>query len=259
MASKQWKIADFGLTSPGTTLQPIATKDGRGSPCYRAPELILDPHMSYTKKVDIWSVGCILYEICTDQQAFNSDMAALDYMQTKAKCGMSISIFDERSNRRLTHLLRSMLDSSGSKRPSAEAVHDVFQDMMEICHLTKEYEKLLDECRSLSKHNSDLHRDKEILRQHMIDERNSHECEVKNLTLTLTQLEKDNVAVHQRLMDDRNAHERQVKNLKVMLAQLEKDNVEVPQHMVDEFHLSATSPSRLFSQSTDGIRASCLS
>ena len=38
---------------------------------YRAPEVILGMH--YTEKIDIWSIGCILYEICTGRILFDPD------------------------------------------------------------------------------------------------------------------------------------------------------------------------------------------
>jgi len=54
-----WKIADFGLASDGTSKKLHTTRDGRGTPCYRAPEFIQES-ACYNNKVDIWSLGCIL-------------------------------------------------------------------------------------------------------------------------------------------------------------------------------------------------------
>ncbi|KAK8495916.1 hypothetical protein V6N13_026905 [Hibiscus sabdariffa] len=41
---------------------------------YRAPEVILG--LSYDKKIDIWSLGCILAELCTGNVLFQNDSAA---------------------------------------------------------------------------------------------------------------------------------------------------------------------------------------
>ena len=43
-----------------------------GSSSYKPPEVILGLR-NYSTKYDIWSVGCILVEICTDKVLFNAD------------------------------------------------------------------------------------------------------------------------------------------------------------------------------------------
>jgi len=68
-----WKVADFGLTSEATS-RSLTTKDSRGSTGYRASELVnFDGKAVYSQKSDIWSMGCILYELPTGQLAFASD------------------------------------------------------------------------------------------------------------------------------------------------------------------------------------------
>jgi len=67
-----WKVADFGITTAGTSKSLIATDNKRGTVHYLAPEIILaQPGVpSYTNKVDIWSLGAILYELWTGKRAF---------------------------------------------------------------------------------------------------------------------------------------------------------------------------------------------
>src|SRR5271170_759712 len=67
-----WKVADFGITTAGTSKRLIATNNQRGTLHYLAPEIILcEPGVpSYNNKVDIWSLGAILYELCTGKKAF---------------------------------------------------------------------------------------------------------------------------------------------------------------------------------------------
>jgi serine/threonine protein kinase len=66
-----WKIADFGLTVEGTSKKAHTTQYSKGTCSYRAPELIqLDDKGTYTNKVDIWAMGCILYEIVFRSKAF---------------------------------------------------------------------------------------------------------------------------------------------------------------------------------------------
>jgi len=67
-----WKVADFGITTAGTSKNLIATTQQRGTLYYLAPEILLSqPGVpSYTNKVDVWSLGAILYELSTGKTAF---------------------------------------------------------------------------------------------------------------------------------------------------------------------------------------------
>lgn len=55
------KIGDFGVSKllEGTE----NCKTTAGTPMYFSPELIKGE--PYSKKTDIWSLGCVIYEICT--------------------------------------------------------------------------------------------------------------------------------------------------------------------------------------------------
>jgi calcium-dependent protein kinase len=53
------KVADFGVSKilkPGTQLVTNV-----GTPYYQAPEILDAPNHPYTKQVDIWSMGILLY------------------------------------------------------------------------------------------------------------------------------------------------------------------------------------------------------
>ena len=42
-----------------------------GTLLYMAPEIVKG--VKYTNKIDIWSLGCILYEICTLKKCFDAN------------------------------------------------------------------------------------------------------------------------------------------------------------------------------------------
>ena len=63
------KLTDFGfacLDTPGLEEPNISC----GTPVYMAPEMVKGG--SYDQKVDIWSLGCIVFAILTSQFPFNA-------------------------------------------------------------------------------------------------------------------------------------------------------------------------------------------
>lgn len=82
LSTRQWKIADYGLTREGTSNRLRTTNNGSGTSCYRAPELCLESP-GYNNKVDIWALACIFFEVLTGTNAFSSDGAALEYRFTR--------------------------------------------------------------------------------------------------------------------------------------------------------------------------------
>ena len=76
----------------------------------------------------------------TGDQAFKGDMATIEYRLATSKCDMRLSMFD--ANRRL---LRALLDAESRKRPSADIVYVVFQDLFASKIQFQENEKLMKE------------------------------------------------------------------------------------------------------------------
>ena len=63
---------DFGFTSEAKSEEAKISLGGRGTGGYRAPELLKE-ESEFTMKVDIWVLGCILYELVISKPAFASD------------------------------------------------------------------------------------------------------------------------------------------------------------------------------------------
>lgn len=77
------KITDFGLSrfvSETSLMETLV-----GTPSYLAPE-ILEPRKGYTKKVDAWSLGCILFILLGGYPPFSSENAEED-LYTSIKSG----------------------------------------------------------------------------------------------------------------------------------------------------------------------------
>ena len=58
-------LTDFGTASERKNAETFC-----GSPNYMAPEIV--NHLPYTKAVDWWSCGCIIYNMVTGQPPFKS-------------------------------------------------------------------------------------------------------------------------------------------------------------------------------------------
>jgi len=127
-----WKIADFGLTTEGTSKKIHRTVYARGTSSYRAPELVED-EPTYTNKVDIWSLGCILSEIVFREKAFTSDFVVRDYAQRSLSTGERLllprwtdTLPDETTKAFISKLIYEMLDVNAHKRPGAAELHKRF-------------------------------------------------------------------------------------------------------------------------------------
>jgi serine/threonine protein kinase len=110
--------------SAGTTTQAKTTRSGRGKEGYRAPELLLDSQQSYNKKVDIWSLGCILYELSVEMKPFSTDWAALQFAQEKSETTVTIVGGSGAVCKNLQALICSMLKCDFRDRPSITMIRE---------------------------------------------------------------------------------------------------------------------------------------
>ncbi|XP_041351440.1 serine/threonine-protein kinase Nek2-like isoform X2 [Gigantopelta aegis] len=110
------KLGDFGLarvlhhdTSFANTYV--------GTPYYMSPELV--NNMSYNEKCDIWSMGCMLYELC----ALHPPFVAPNQMELnrKIRSGMFPRLPSQYSNE-LDQMIRKLIVVQVVKRPSIDQV-----------------------------------------------------------------------------------------------------------------------------------------
>ena len=110
------RLADFGIAKVFE-----ATHDGAatviGSPNYMAPEICRGRTYSYP--ADIWSLGCILYELCALERAFQStNLLACVY----DICEGEVPLLPTGYSEELQSLVGSMLSKDPNGRPTIEEI-----------------------------------------------------------------------------------------------------------------------------------------
>lgn len=106
------QLGDFGIAKMLDSTQDIATTC-IGTPYYMAPEVFKSKPYSY--KSDIWSLGCILYEMCNLRRAFDAqNINALAIKILKGTFPMIIATY----SKQLRDLIYSMLKVNPNKRPT---------------------------------------------------------------------------------------------------------------------------------------------
>jgi serine/threonine protein kinase len=146
----RWKVCDFGLTVDGTSKGFQSSKLGRGTSGYRAPELLKG---EYNNKVDVFALGCILFELATGgKKAFHDDFAVFDYTRSRDHSQILLPRSVAPSDRWHTEMqkyISQMMAINSNDRPSASYLVDRFAmnrslAIAEVCLEEKEYDLAFD-------------------------------------------------------------------------------------------------------------------
>ncbi|CAD8166145.1 unnamed protein product [Paramecium pentaurelia] len=109
------KLGDFGIAR--SVEQDLATTF-IGTPYYISPEIIQNQPYSY--KSDIWSLGVLLYEMCTFKYPFTADsLPALAIKIVKAKIQ---PISAQQYSQNMKNLIQQILQLDANKRPTLEQI-----------------------------------------------------------------------------------------------------------------------------------------
>jgi len=130
--SSSWKIADFGLVAQGTSKTLRGSTGGRGTTGYRAPELLGQYTPQFNNKVDIWSIGCIVYELAARHKAFADDVSVFRY----SLGGITLSpifkeTFDNVTAAAIDKIIRDILQIDPSLRPTAATLLADIGDLLQ--------------------------------------------------------------------------------------------------------------------------------
>eukprot|EP00494_Astrolonche_serrata_P033732 UN34001 len=108
------KIGDFGLSRKLST-NTVYAQSRVGTPYYMSPEQILA--QGYDDKADIWSLGCVLYELCSFQRPFTGN--SIQQLTKAIKAGIIKPIQPCIYSRDLMSAIHSCLTTKIILRPNA--------------------------------------------------------------------------------------------------------------------------------------------
>lgn len=131
----QWKLTDFGVSTQATSKNAITTIYSRGTASYRAPEL-LGEEPSYTNKVDLFALGCVLHELATGKVAFSEDWAIRQYDQQNENMVISIPPMPRFLEHHISENILHLLRRRGSERPRAFKICQVFLSYCQVLSLS---------------------------------------------------------------------------------------------------------------------------
>lgn len=108
------KIGDFGISKSLTHTLDLATT-AIGTPHYLSPEIC--KRLPYNHKSDMWSLGCVLYEMCTLQLAFPAE----NFISlVQSICRGSFKPISPQYSTKVADLVQVLLRPVPERRPSAE-------------------------------------------------------------------------------------------------------------------------------------------
>lgn len=129
------KLGDLGIAK---LMKHNMTKTQIGTPHYMPPEVWRNRPYSFSS--DIWSLGCLLYELCTFNVPFPArDMKDLRFKVLKGKINPIPRVYSSD----LSQMIRFLMQPNASDRPSADEIlsFDVIQRRMHLAPETSEEKK----------------------------------------------------------------------------------------------------------------------
>ncbi|KAF9957473.1 G2-specific serine/threonine protein kinase [Mortierella alpina] len=112
-AQKNVKLGDFGLSRSLTNPQKAFAQTYVGTPFYMSPELINES--VYDAKSDIWSLGCVVFEMCALVPPFLAETQG--ELSAKIRVGR-IPLLPSQYSHELGQVVRAMLQVNPRKRPT---------------------------------------------------------------------------------------------------------------------------------------------
>lgn len=112
--SEKVKLIDFGISTQIDISEPII--DARGTPAYKSPEQ--HGEHSLTAKTDVYSLGCILFELLAGKPVFPGSSNTTLAQEHQGTTPISVRHLNELVPTEVDSLLQKMLAKQAEERPS---------------------------------------------------------------------------------------------------------------------------------------------
>lgn len=87
----------------------------------------MDERSAFNNKVDIWAMGCILYQLATGKAAFFTDGSVLDYYHGRTRLGINVDDgYDKTCKASISKIISVMINKNHIDRPSASELFQFF-------------------------------------------------------------------------------------------------------------------------------------
>ena len=117
------KIGDFGISKQLSDHTKFAYTQ-IGTEFYYAPEIL--ENKNYDNKVDIWALGCIIYELCALKKCFNSRIEIINKIKSQIKFYGRIDL--NYYNKDLQDIIYKLLEPNPEKRPNIEEAYNLINN-----------------------------------------------------------------------------------------------------------------------------------
>lgn len=125
-------LADFGISK--IIENKISSYTMIGTPYYISPEMYND--VNYNKKIDIWSLGCVLYELVTLTVPFRAN--DINALKKKVIYGNYYNKIPLEYSNDISFMINYLLDKNCNTRPSINQIlsNRIFKKYEHLCNLT---------------------------------------------------------------------------------------------------------------------------
>jgi serine/threonine protein kinase len=138
LRDRAWVVGNFEAACQGS--DGLESFEGTGVNCYRAPELVIllsrAPPVKYSNKIDIWALGCILFELAMRRRAFRDDSVTLYATHENLLPSLRILDLDAESQRNLSAAINMMIALDPDERATAKDLCDMFNRFLTVTETT---------------------------------------------------------------------------------------------------------------------------